>query len=152
MSVLILDLDGTLANLDHRSHLVEQDEPDWDAFFAPELIAEDKPIPEAQEALSSVDEFDDLIFLTGRPEKARQVTEDWLDEYFGFQPDDYVLFMRADDDVRPSVEYKEEVIVDLLEGLPETDVILVDDEEDNLAMMTEYGEALNPEEAWEVLT
>lgn len=32
--VVVIDLDGTLANLDHRLPFVKQEKPDWDAFYA----------------------------------------------------------------------------------------------------------------------
>jgi phosphoglycolate phosphatase-like HAD superfamily hydrolase len=41
---IIFDLDGTLANIDHRRHLVEGPQKDWDAFFK----ACDKDIPNTQ--------------------------------------------------------------------------------------------------------
>src|ERR1044071_7477113 len=31
---IVVDLDGTLANVDHRTPLVRRDKPDWDAFYA----------------------------------------------------------------------------------------------------------------------
>lgn len=34
MKNIIVDLDGTLANCDHRTHHVRKADPDWDAFFA----------------------------------------------------------------------------------------------------------------------
>ena len=152
MSVLILDIDGTIANIDHRAGLVEQDEPDWDAFFDPELVSKDKPIPEAQKAFSSIDQFDELVFLTGRPESLSETTQDWLQEHFDLSPNEYELFMRPDDDDRPSVEVKEEIILELVEEIDKSDILFVDDEEDNLVMMSQYGEALEPEEAWELFT
>ena len=31
---VVVDLDGTLANVDHRVHLVKSEKPDWDAFYS----------------------------------------------------------------------------------------------------------------------
>ena len=31
---IVVDLDGTLANIDHRLHYVKREKPDWDAFYA----------------------------------------------------------------------------------------------------------------------
>ena len=38
----IFDLDGTLANLDHRLHFIRKENPDWESFNA--SVGEDKPI------------------------------------------------------------------------------------------------------------
>lgn len=34
MRTVVIDLDGTLANIDHRTHLVKRDKPLWDEFYA----------------------------------------------------------------------------------------------------------------------
>lgn len=31
---IVVDLDGTLANVDHRVHLIRSTNPDWDAFYS----------------------------------------------------------------------------------------------------------------------
>lgn len=31
---VVIDLDGTLANVDHRAHLVRREKPDWDKFYS----------------------------------------------------------------------------------------------------------------------
>lgn len=33
MKYIIVDLDGTLANIDHRLHYIKQNKPDWNAFY-----------------------------------------------------------------------------------------------------------------------
>jgi hypothetical protein len=33
MKTIVIDLDGTLANVDHRTHYVRRDRPEWDAFY-----------------------------------------------------------------------------------------------------------------------
>ena len=37
MKLLILDIDGTLADNSHREHLAEEE--NWDEFFSPDLVA-----------------------------------------------------------------------------------------------------------------
>ncbi len=33
MKLTLFDLDGTLANIDHRLHFIKQENKDWDGFF-----------------------------------------------------------------------------------------------------------------------
>ena len=67
---VIWDIDGTLANNDHRAHLVEQEKPDWDAFLSEEVVSRDEAIPATWHLLTMmVRQPDRIIFITGRPER-----------------------------------------------------------------------------------
>ncbi|MBI2381055.1 MAG: hypothetical protein HYV16_09900 [Gammaproteobacteria bacterium] len=88
-SIVIVDIDGTLANADHRMPLVLEPEAypgahqairadaDWDRFWS--LLAEDLPEP-AIIALANAmhDAGFRVLLFTARPERFRSVTEDWL--------------------------------------------------------------------------
>lgn len=81
--MIIFDLDGTLANCDHRRHFVERSEkPDWRAFF--EACDKDTPIE------PTVLMWNNQISLglmgvhqiwSGRCESTRQKTEKWLQDH-----------------------------------------------------------------------
>jgi len=128
--VVIFDIDGTLADNEHRAHFLKpplyekkfgvtqmlcvhcEAEPgnshkddcfyiqgwkkDWDAFFNPEEQIKDaviQPVYEVYAALKAVGHS--ISFLTGRPEKYREVTQAWLQKHHLYY---HPLLMRPNDD------------------------------------------------------
>jgi len=111
--IVICDIDGTIANNDHRQHLLKKFK-DWDNFFS--QLHLDKPILVVIEKINDLKrEGKEIVFLTGRPEKYRKLTNAWLEKYFD---PNYTLIMRKDGDVRNKSITKEEMLklnVDLKE-------------------------------------
>lgn len=99
---VVFDIDGVLADVRHRLHHVERKPKDWIAFFAG--MAQDPPLSEGINlARTESAAGRDLVFLTGRSESYRDVTQDWLDHHnvpWG------QLFMRPDGDYRPAKQFK----------------------------------------------
>ena len=93
MPVLYCDIDGTVADIQHRRHLSGKD---WDAFF--DAAPDDLPIPHI---IRTVQQFKSLgwavIFITGRSDRIRGPTKDWLAKHkVTFDG----LYMRSKDDRR----------------------------------------------------
>ena len=102
--LVLCDIDGTVANNDHRQNVLKAFD-DWDEFFS--LLKDDEPIQVIIEMVKHEVEFNNhLIFLTGRPEKYRKMTEDWLSKYFD---NGFSLLMRKDGDRRNKIIVKEEI-------------------------------------------
>lgn len=102
MRAIIIDLDGTLCNVAHRTHLVKQSPPDWPAFF--DACADDTPNPAiAALVRMAVDMGYPIIYVSGRPETHRAPTEAWLTRY-GL--DDHALLV-----MRPAGDYRQDAIV-----------------------------------------
>lgn len=104
----IIDIDGTIANGDHRVQLAK--EKRWDEYF--EACHLDEPIEHMWLLLQCLD-MDwrsdlQLIYVSGRPERIRQKTLDWMDKY-GFPLGDG-LYMRQDGDHRPDTIVKKEIL------------------------------------------
>lgn len=78
--LILCDIDGTAANINHRRHFVENKPKRWDKFY--DAIIDDKPNEWCQEIISSMQQHE-VIFVSGRPETHRKQTEDWLDKYYG---------------------------------------------------------------------
>lgn len=117
---IISDIDGTVALIHHRSpyhtQLCYKDEPNH-------------PIIESLLALKHK-----LIFVTGRDEKYRDLTETWLDKYF----QDYELYMRPDGDKRSDFIVKEDITVNKI--LTRYNVLLAyDDRPRNSRMYRKLG-------------
>ena len=94
------------------------------AFFLE--LHKDEPIFEIINKVKALEkEGRRIIFLTGRPEKYRQQTEDWLKKYFTF---DLEILMRKDNDRRNKIEIKKELFETHLSSL-EIKVIFENDPE-----------------------
>ncbi|MEU6140701.1 HAD family acid phosphatase [Streptomyces sp. NPDC047081] len=103
--IAVFDLDNTLADTSHRQRFLERKPRDWDAFFA--AAPDDPPIPEGVElVLESVEECE-IVYLTGRPERCRRDTLDWLTAQ-GLP--DGRIHMRRNDDRRPARRTKLEIL------------------------------------------
>tara|TARA_A100001015_G_scaffold284911_1_gene351887 strand:- start:1813 stop:2241 length:429 start_codon:yes stop_codon:yes gene_type:complete len=102
--IILCDIDGTIANNDHRQHFLEG-KKDWEGFFK-ELIY-DKPIHSVINKINTDHKAGkEIIFLTGRPERYRHATHKWLCEYFKFN---IKILMRQDGDKRNKIIIKKEI-------------------------------------------
>lgn len=74
---VLFDIDGTLANIDHRIHLIKQEPKDWKAFG--EASKDDVPITPLIETVNSLIKAGHHVdFCTGRMEHHRSETNNWL--------------------------------------------------------------------------
>lgn len=101
----VFDLDNTLADTAHRQRFLERAPRDWDGFFA--AAPDDPPIPEGVALVLKSAEECEVVYLTGRPERCRRDTLDWLAAQ-GL-PEGRV-FMRRNDDRRPARRTKLEIL------------------------------------------
>lgn len=101
----VFDIDGVLADVRHRLHLIEQRPKLWDAFF--EAAVDDEPLPQAHEVVLAAAQRGDVCYLTGRPERYRKLTRTWLDIH-GFPA--ATLHMRPTGDRRAGADYKSDVL------------------------------------------
>ncbi len=121
--VYVFDIDGTLANRDADDVHIKSG--DWEAFHAAAV--------HSPPYMNIVTLFHDLDFatgfnsdtriicITGRPEKWRQITIDWLAKHNCYPES---LFMRPDDDFSKDVDYKLGVL-DTLFGSREEAIVKV---------------------------
>jgi hypothetical protein len=118
----VLDIDGVLADVRHRLHHLDSRPKDWDAFFAD--APGDPLLVEGLEVTLDLADRCEIVYLTGRPERCRQDTQDWLDKY-GFPAGR--LLMRRNSDHRPARMFKVEELnrLQLHRGVS----VLVDDDE-----------------------
>ncbi len=118
----VFDLDNTLADTAHRQRFLESKPRDWGAFFA--AAPQDPPIAEGIALVLESARECEVVYLTGRPERCRRDTLDWLAAH-GL-PEGRV-YMRRNDDRRPARRTK----LEILRRLARTREVrvLVDDDE-----------------------
>lgn len=110
MIIYVFDIDGTLADLNHRLKWVQGEEKNWDKFY--EEVDKDEVIKPIASIFRLLVLFlkpsARIICITGRPERTREATLKWFEEKLGLVPDE--IFMRKNHDYRPDVEVKREWI------------------------------------------
>lgn len=100
---VIFDLDGTLANIDHRTHFVRNGRRDRDSFFRE--CVNDLGVSHVIETFHAhLFSGHKVRIWSGRSDIVRAETEAWLSD-MGIDPR-YLQHMRADGDNTPDVELK----------------------------------------------
>lgn len=105
--IYIFDLDGTLANIDHRVHIL-QDKTNrnrWDEFYR--ACANDVPIYPVVDTMTRLQESAHIWIVTGRSDAVQDLTLDWLGAHTTFRPDVDKLVMRPANLHRPDDALKE---------------------------------------------
>lgn len=103
---IIVDIDGTLANIKHRRHFLEQEKKDWRSFYA--AMIGDEPNDWCIDLIYRYSPDHKIIFMSGRPNEYRFLTTRFL-QRCGFQFGDYELHMRAAGDSRADYLVKKEL-------------------------------------------
>lgn len=110
MKIFIFDIDGTLANTDHRMKYIKGSEKkDWKSFFAE--AHKDKPFEHIKlinHMASRLGDFEDvqIAIITGRPANLHGDTVLWLKKH---KIDFDVLHMRPTNERKPDFEVKRDI-------------------------------------------
>jgi phosphoglycolate phosphatase-like HAD superfamily hydrolase len=118
----VFDLDNTLADTAHRQRFLERKPLDWNGFFA--AAPQDPPLAEGVALARESARECEVLYLTGRPERCRRDTVDWLAAH-GL-PEGRIR-MRRDNDRRPARRTKLEILRELARTREIR--VLVDDDE-----------------------
>lgn len=109
MKAIIVDIDGTMANFDHRKDLLYRDVATGDYEESQKASRQDPPYVWCQNLVKIYhDAGYQIIFLTARNEKYYTETAQWLNSHL----EDYivyVLLMRPLNDDRPDDVVKEDI-------------------------------------------
>lgn len=132
---IIFDIDGTVANLEHRKHFVNGAKKDWPSFN--KMIPFDTPIEQTIYLNNLLDPcFTGPIFVcSGRSEDEKETTVKWLKEN-GVKYDR--LFMRKSGDYRADYIIKKEILDEIRQGGYEPWIIF-DDRQCVVDMWREQG-------------
>lgn len=103
-NAIIVDIDGTLADCEHRRHHVTAKPKDWKKFF--DAMTEDGLVTSVAKVVSLLAPEHDVLLVTGRSEEYRHQTLAWLSRHLvGFDR----LLMRPVNDQRPDDIVKLEI-------------------------------------------
>ncbi|SDL21783.1 hypothetical protein SAMN04488074_109302 [Lentzea albidocapillata subsp. violacea] len=131
--VAVLDIDGTVADVRHRLHLLDSDSPSkWADFF--DAAGDDEVLPQGAELAHKLAADHDIVWLTGRPARIMELTRRWLAEQ-GLPPG--ALLMQREGDKRPARVVKLERIQEL--QYRHTVVMIVDDDPRVVRHLREAG-------------
>lgn len=101
----IVDIDGVVADVRHRLHHLRGRPPRWDRFFA--AAADDPVLGVGADVVRDLAMAHPIVWLSGRPEELRAVTERWLRA--NDLPAARVL-LRPHGDHRPAAQFKLEAV------------------------------------------
>lgn len=102
---IVFDIDGVLADHRHRFKYIEQTPKDWDLYY--DLMGVDGVHTPLAETMLQMGKSGCLVFLcTGRPQKFRQRTIQWLDNT-GLWDATFRLYMRPEGNFQPNPDVKE---------------------------------------------
>lgn len=96
----VFDIDGVVADVRHRVHLLER-HGSWHRFFT--AAGRDTLLPEGARLVADLAREHEIVWLTGRPDWLRDVTVDWMLRH-GLPAAE--LHMRPEGDFRPARVYK----------------------------------------------
>jgi uncharacterized HAD superfamily protein len=122
MKCWIVDIDGTIANTEHRIHYITNGHKDWNAWHS--NAHKDEPIEEVVALLDMAADYDiKIVLCTARDEKCRQDTLDWLTEN---DIPYHALYMRKLGDRRDDDIVKFELLEQIYEAGYEPVLVLED--------------------------
>lgn len=126
MKAIIVDIDGTLMNIDSRreSATKEDGSVDWSKFLDPKFLESDTPNEWCFELIKAMSAYGyEIIFVTGRPFSLKEITMKQITERFG---GDFKIFFRKDGDYRDDTVIKKEIYENEIKGKKEV-LFVVDD-------------------------
>lgn len=138
----IFDLDGTLANIEHRVRLLDSDDKDrWRRFYA--ACDGDAPNTPVIATMDRLRLGADVWIFSGRSDEARAKTVDWLTKHTSFLSWDLetALNMREAGDYRPDDVIKREMYDRMIAHDRERLVAVFDDRDRVVQMWRSLGVA-----------
>jgi len=101
--IVIVDIDGTIADPEHRLHYITGENQDHTNFYS--KVSGDTPIKEICKLVNLLSLNYNLLFVTGRRESCRTATILWIDTHV-VGIDSSQLLMRSNGDRRPDEKVK----------------------------------------------
>lgn len=135
--LVCFDIDGTLANIEHRLDYVRSKPKNWKAFDAG--IPNDKVnFPVAQTFYSLRDAGHEMIFASGRSDRTRTETMKWLIDN-DLWDQDAKLYMRKEGDFRNDSIVKREMLNEIIDFYGKKPDMVFDDRPRVVKMWRDAG-------------
>lgn len=107
MKAVIFDLDGTLCDITHRLHHIQNGKRDYDQFFKD--CSKDTPKPMVIKLMQDFVSLGYAVLIcSGRSDVVREETAEWLDKYGAKYH--HQLLMRKEGDHTPDDKLKSEML------------------------------------------
>lgn len=134
-NIVVCDIDGTVSDPTHRLEYARGPKKDWGTFFS--LMYMDLPRKEVFQQVINTAEAEGayIVYVSARPEKYRQITEDWLRKHNMHAH--IHLFMRKDGDKREDTLVKGDIYKNYLSKCNVVEVF--DDRPSVIRMWREKG-------------
>lgn len=132
------DLDGTLADVEHRRGYVrveKPEKPNWKKFF--DEMVNDPVDPVCKTILDYFANYHPVVFATGRPDSYKRQTEDWIQKVGAQYPGSF-LFMRARNDHRKD-DIVKEIILEFEVKTRYGVLFALDDRDQVVRMLRKHG-------------
>lgn len=129
MKTVIFDLDGTLADCQHRIGYIRMRPYQWDKFFDNDEVYKDGVHEDVAELFRMFRANHHIVIVSGRSDQCREGTVRWLHDNL-LLPD--LLLMRKEGDHRPDDLVKQEIYRTHLSDL---DIFGVFDDRDRVVNM-----------------
>ncbi len=130
MSIVVFDIDGTLADTSHRQHLNPRywvgqkgKKPSWDDFHAAHVDDTSVLSVAVLHARLRLRASNEVIYVTGRNEAFRESTAMWMSRH-AFNGE---IIMRPDNDYRPNWEFKLDALNEIWARYTAVPMLWVDD-------------------------
>jgi predicted kinase len=140
MKAIIFDVDGTMADCTHRTHLL----PNWPKFFA-EMGKDDPIMPIVwladqliKKSMDNDEEFK-VIVVTARPDSYRDQTCKWLQNHLRWYAWIDKIYMRRDGDYRQDTIVKEELLLQQIINDGYQPWLVIDDRPEVVDMWRDWG-------------
>ena len=134
--LVVFDIDGTLANIEHRLDYIRSKPKNWKAFDAG--IPNDKvnePVAEVFQQMAKAGNT--IILASGRNERSRHATVDWLRKNgLNFYQQ---LYMRKADDFRSDDIVKQEILDQIIADYGKKPDMVFDDRPRVVRMWRDNG-------------
>lgn len=130
----LFDLDGTLANIDHRKHFIEGERKSWSRFY--KACVDDTPntpVIATMELLLNTGA--EIQIFSGREDSVRKETKAWLSEHTSLNMKTTTLLMRPTGDSTPDDELKRNWYENVLTAGERRRVVAVFDDRDKVVAM-----------------
>lgn len=134
--IIVVDIDGTIAEVGDRLKYLQQKKKDWDSFYI--HCDEDDVHIDIMSLVQTLYDggYYDIVFCTGRRESCREKTAKWLAKYSDIN--EYTLIMRPNYDFRHDTEVKPELLKEY-NITPDRVLFILEDRDSMVSKWRELG-------------